>query len=427
METIFARATAAGKAGVAVIRISGPHARLAAERLAGPLPVEGRALRILRNAEREPLDQALCLTFSEGHSFTGECVTELQIHGSPAAVSAVLAALQAMEGLRPAEPGEFTRRALENNRLDLTQVEGLADLIDAETEAQRRQAFRVFAGALGQKASGWRRILIEVAALAAAAIDFSDEDVPADLSRDIALRLEKIRSELDREQRGIGAAERLRDGFEVAILGAPNAGKSTLLNAISGRQAAITSHLPGTTRDIIEVRLDIAGLPVTMLDTAGLRAAVDEIEKLGVDLALRRAETADLRIWLLDPGESVGSAWKDGDIVLRAKADINPGPGPGVSGKTAEGVPELIVMIADKLHQRTANASIATRDRHRRAIARALFHLDQALEALPYLQDNPEFVAEETNLAIRAIDSIVGRVDVEDILSEVFARFCIGK
>jgi tRNA modification GTPase len=427
MDTIYARASAAGKAGVAVIRISGPHAHEAAETLAGPLPPQGRALRLLRDAAGDPLDQALCLTFAPGHSFTGEGVAELQTHGSPAVVAAVLRELSAIPGLRAADPGEFTRRAMENGRLDLDQVEGLADLIDAETEAQRRQALRAFSGALGARAAIWRETLLRVAALIAASIDFADEEIPAGLDARIAEDLTALRDDLSDEARGVGAAERIREGFEVAILGAPNAGKSTLLNALAGRDAAITSPIPGTTRDVIELRLDLDGLPVTLLDTAGLRATDDPVERIGVDRAIARARAADLRIWLLAPGESPGQAWAEGDLLLRAKADIAPGPGPGISGLTGEGIAELVAALTAILRERTAAAGIATRERHRRAILRAISHLDQALSALPALLHHPEIVAEETNLAIRAIDSIVGRVDVDDILAEVFARFCIGK
>jgi tRNA modification GTPase len=288
-------------------------------------------------------------------------------------------------------------------------------------------ALRVFSGALGRKAALWRAGLLQVAALIAATIDFADEEIPDDLGSELASRLAELRGDLADEGRGAEIAERIREGFEVAILGAPNAGKSTLLNRLAGRDAAITSDRPGTTRDIIEVRMDLAGLPVTLLDTAGLRETEDEVERIGVDRAITRAGAADLRIWLLGPGEGPGPGWRDGDLVLRAKADINPGPGPGISGQTGEGVAALVAAMTRILRQRSASAGIATHERHRRAILKALLHLDQAVAALPNLMEHPEIVAEEVNLAIRAIDSIVGRLDVEDILSEIFARFCIGK
>lgn len=427
MDTIFALATAPGRAGVAVIRISGPDARAAAEQLAGALPVAGRGVRLLRDPNGEVVDEALCLTFAPGHSFTGEEVVELQAHGSPAVVSRLLALLGRIPGLRMAEPGEFTRRAFENGRLDLAQVEGLADLIDAETEAQRRQAMRVFSGALGARAEDWRIRLIRAAALVAATIDFADEEVPVDVAPEVADLLGRVRADLERESAGVIVAERIRDGFEVAILGVPNAGKSTLLNALAGREAAITSDRAGTTRDVIEVRLDLRGLPVTLLDTAGLRETEDEVERIGVARALARAKAADLRVWLLMPGEQPGDVWQDGDIVLRAKADVYPGDGPGVSGRTGEGVDALVAAIADTLEHRTASVGIAMRERHRRAMERAVIHLSRAVETLAHIVQHPEIVAEEVNLAIRDIDSIVGRIDVEDILGEIFSRFCIGK
>lgn len=443
MDTIFALASAPGKAGVAVIRISGPAAHAAAGTLAGPLPVHGRRLCALRDPAGGLIDEALCLTFAQGRSFTGEATAELHCHGSPAVVAALHRVLGAIPGLRPAEPGEFTRRAMENGRLDLAQVEGLADLIEAETEAQRRQALRVFSGALGAKAAAWRERLVQASALIAAGIDFADEDIDTDTGAQVADLLTSVITDLRHEAAGVHAAERIRDGFEVAILGAPNTGKSTLLNALAGREAAITADLPGTTRDIIEVRLDLGGLPVTLLDTAGLRETADPVERIGVDRARSRAARADLRIWLLGPGDVPGDSPGDapgdwmadgppeghvaGDIVLRGRADINPGPGPGISGLTGEGIPALIAALTDRLGRQAASAGVALRERHRLAMQKAAEHLDQALAALPLIATRPEIVAEEVNLAIRAIDSIVGRVDVEDILGEIFARFCIGK
>ena len=271
MNTIFSLATAHGKAGVAIIRISGADAFSGVSKLVGSLQYEkSMALRAVRTPEGDLLDQALVLTFVAGASFTGEDVVELQLHGSPAITQAVLRQLSLLEGFVAAEAGEFTRRALENGCLDLTQVEGLSDLIEAETEAQRIQAIRVFDGALGAKADVWRQRLIRAVSLVEATIDFADEDVPTDVMPEVKELLEAVRKELSLEAAGVEIAERVRDGFEVAIVGAPNVGKSTLLNAIAGRDAAITSEYAGTTRDIIEVKIDLGGLPVTFLDTAGL-------------------------------------------------------------------------------------------------------------------------------------------------------------
>ncbi|MCX7301719.1 MAG: tRNA uridine-5-carboxymethylaminomethyl(34) synthesis GTPase MnmE [Rhodobacterales bacterium] len=426
MDTIFALASAAGRAGVSVIRVSGPDANAAAAALAGSLPENGRALRRL-TVDGEVIDQALVMTFAEGHSFTGESVVEFHVHGSPAVIAAVQRFLGAQSGLRPALAGEFTRRALENGRLDLAQVEGLADLIDAETEIQRKQAMRVFSGALGLKAEQWRGQLIRAAALIAATIDFADEDVPVDVGPEVLDILERITGELRKDADGVRVAERIREGFEVAILGAPNVGKSTLLNALAGREAAITSEHAGTTRDVIEVRLDIDGLPVTLLDTAGLRETEDEVERIGIERGLDRAAVADLRIWLRESEPVPADGYVEGDIVLWAKGDLLPSGCPSVSGLTGAGIEQLLSAISTALRGRTATVGIAIRERHRLAMMRAVTHLEQAIILMLTMAQHTEIVAEEIYQAIRAIDAVVGRVDVEDILGEIFARFCIGK
>jgi tRNA modification GTPase len=289
MDTIYALASARGKAGVAVVRLSGPEAHDAARALCGPLPEPRRtALRVLRWQGRD-LDHALVICFEKCASFTGEASVEFHLHGSQAVVAEVLRVLAEQPGLRLAQAGEFTRRALENGCLDLAQVEGLADLIDAETEAQRVQALRVLSGAIGQKVEAWRRDIIRAAALMEATIDFADEDVPVDVTPEVRGLLDGLLDSIGKEVAGASVAERIREGFEVAIIGAPNAGKSTLLNALAGREAAITSEIAGTTRDVIEVKMDLAGLAVTVLDTAGLRETSDQVEALGVELALLAA------------------------------------------------------------------------------------------------------------------------------------------
>lgn len=423
MDTIYAPATARGKAGVAVVRLSGALAWDAVQGLAGKLPpVRQAGLRHLR-WNGDVLDQALVLLFEHGASFTGEAVAELHLHGSAAVVAAVLRALGEMPGLRLAEPGEFTRRALENGCLDLTQVEGLADLIDAETEAQRKQALRVLSGAVAQRAEGWRVSLVRAAALLEATIDFADEEVPVDVGPEVLALLDRVLGDLRVEAEGVRAAERVRDGFEVAIVGLPNAGKSTLLNALAGRDAAITSEIAGTTRDVIEVRMDLGGLAVTLLDTAGLRESGDAVEALGVARALHRAKAADLRVFLQDiNGLPDGLLPEPEDIVVMGKADF----GGGVSGKTGAGLTELVAQITGILSHRAAAAATITRERHRLAVVSAVGALETAFIEVE-TGERAELAAEQLRLAIRALESLVGRVDVEQVLGEIFASFCIGK
>lgn len=424
MDTIYALASARGKAGVAVLRLSGPAAFFIARELCGTLPEPRRAaLRSLRKSGHI-LDHALVLTFPQGQSFTGEEVVEFHLHGSIAVTQAVLNALSEYPGLRLAEAGEFTRRALENGRLDLTQVEGLADLIDAETEAQRRQAARVLSGAMGEKVEEWRRGLVRAAALIEATIDFADEDVPQDVTPEVRGLLSSVLQSLQQEQAGFRAAERIREGFEVAIVGAPNAGKSTLLNALAGREAAITSEYAGTTRDVIEVRMDIGGLAVTLLDTAGLRKSGDPVEQIGIDRGIARAQSADLRVFLMSDDVISDLIPIDDDIVLSGKADVT---GHGVSGKTGQGVPELLSAISDRLTRRSAGAGLVVRERHRQAVARAIGAMESALHEVEKGASRAEIAAAELRVAIRALESLVGRVDVESLLDEIFSSFCIGK
>jgi tRNA modification GTPase len=424
-DTIFALASARGKAGVAVMRVSGPQAHGALARLCAVPAARQAALRQLV-WQGQVLDEALVLVFDEGASFTGEASVELQVHGSLGVIKALTQALAAI-GLRPAEAGEFTRRALENGRLDLAQVEGLADLIDAETEAQRRQALRVLSGAVGKRAEGWRKDLIRAGALVEATIDFADEDVPVDVTPEVLGLIDGLLTDLRREIAGTSVAERVRDGFEVAILGAPNAGKSTLLNALAGREAAITSEIAGTTRDVIEVRMDLDGLAVTLLDTAGLRETADRVEQIGVTRALERAGAADLRVFLLDhPTETLLMSPRAGDIVVQGKADLRPGPD-AVSGRTGQGLDRLMARISAVLVGKAASAGVMTRERHRLAMIRAVEAMESARHQVQGPGGAAELVALDLRRAARALDVLVGRVDTEDLLDEIFASFCIGK
>ncbi|HKL64663.1 MAG TPA: tRNA uridine-5-carboxymethylaminomethyl(34) synthesis GTPase MnmE [Roseovarius sp.] len=428
METIFALSTAPGKAGIAVIRLSGPAVAAAAVALCGALPGPRQAsLRVLRDGEGARLDEAVILYFPEGASFTGEPVLELQTHGSPAVISALLRLLSTLPGLRPADPGEFTRRALANGRLDLTQVEALADLLESETEAQRRQAMRVFSGSLGEKCVEWRMSLLRALTLLEVTIDFADEEVPVDVFPEVRALLTSAKSGLDTEIAGFVVAERIRSGFEVAILGAPNAGKSTLLNTLAGREAAITSEHAGTTRDVIEVRMDLGGLPVTLLDTAGLRETEDAVESMGIARARARAAAADLRVFLDDGGRDFDDLRQADDISVRAKADLAPGKGDGISGLTGLGVDRLVGRITETLAARAQGGGMAIRARHEAAMRSGSAALDAALRALDGGEATTDIAAEEVHSSVRALDSLVGRIGVETVLGEIFASFCLGK
>ena len=426
MDTIVAQASARGRAGVAVVRVSGPAAWRVCDRLAGVVPAPRVAsLRRLRDAQGATLDQALVLGFEAGRSFTGERVVEFHLHGSVAVVSAVLREILAVDGVRPAEPGEFTRRAFEAGRIDLTEVEGLGDLLEAETEAQRKHAQRIMDGSLGRLVADWRADLLQALAMSEAAIDFADEDLPPETWHLMREPLDSVCSALAREVAGRRAAERVRDGFEVAIVGPVNAGKSTLLNALAGREAAITSAREGTTRDVIEVRMEIGGLAVTLIDTAGLRDTEDEIEQLGISRGVERARGADLRVFLrANPGDPVGEVGAD-DIVLLGKSDL--WPEPGVSGKTGEGIDALIEQIEERLSERASSSSSFSRERHFARLKQALEHLERARQEAATEAAQLEIVSEEIRHAVFLLDELVGRIGVEDVLGRIFSSFCIGK
>lgn len=430
MDTIYALASARGRAGVAIIRVSGPAAFEAARKLTrGALPPERQAVLRKIELDGEILDEGLLLLFGAERSFTGEAVAEFHLHGSIAVTGAVLRAMSTIPGLRPAGPGEFTRRALENGRLDLAQVEALADLIDAETEAQRRQAVRVLSGHIGQRVEAWRGRLLRAAALIEATIDFVDEDVPVDVTPEVRDIATTLLDEMQKEISASAVAERVRQGFEVAIVGAPNAGKSTLLNALAGREAAITSEVAGTTRDVIEVRMDIAGFPVTLLDTAGLRETDDHVEGIGIARAIERAGQADLRIFLLENRADVlPMTPEEGDIILLGKADLwEDADILSVSGKTGQGLDRLVERIGQQLSGRYDGEPLLIRERQRLALMDAAASLKVALAWLSSYDSRVELVAESLRAASRSLDMLIGRIGVEDILGEIFSSFCIGK
>lgn len=427
MDTIFALASAPGKAGISIVRLSGPLAINVAEKLTkSKLKEKQPNLRVIYDSDNHFIDQALILIFSKPYSFTGENVVEFHLHGSSAVVSSVIKLLGNFKGLRSAEAGEFTRCALENGKIDLAQVEGLADLIDAETDAQHKQAARIFNGALGEKTKEWRAKLVKAGALLVATLDFADEEVPEEVTPEVGKLINMVLSDLDKEIIGVQTAERIRSGFEVAIVGAPNLGKSTLLNYLVGRDAAITSNVSGTTRDVIEVKLDLRGLPVTILDTAGIRKSDDKVEEIGISRALERSSLSDLRIVLTEDGEyPVGLKKRDTDIICIAKDDQ--GNRGGVSGKTGAGIDRLKNNIWDILNDKAQYVGIATRERHKSSMVNAKKFLGNAVVSL---RDGPEYydiTAEEIRAATSALDSLIGRIGVEDVLDEVFSSFCLGK
>ena len=427
MDTIFALASAPGKAGISIVRLSGPLAINVAEKLTkSKLKEKQPNLRVIYDSDNHFIDQALIFIFSKPYSFTGENVVEFHLHGSSAVVSSVIKLLGNFKGLRSAEAGEFTRCALENGKIDLAQVEGLADLIDAETDAQHKQAARIFNGALGEKTKEWRAKLVKAGALLVATLDFADEEVPEEVTPEVEKLINMVLSDLDKEIIGVQTAERIRSGFEVAIVGAPNLGKSTLLNYLVGRDAAITSNVSGTTRDVIEVKLDLRGLPVTILDTAGIRKSDDKVEEIGISRALERSSLSDLRIVLTEDGEyPVGLKKRDTDIICIAKDDQ--GNRGGVSGKTGAGIDRLKNIIWDILNNKAQYVGIATRERHKSSMVNAKKFLGNAVVSL---RDGPEYydiTAEEIRAATSALDSLIGRIGVEDVLDEVFSSFCLGK
>lgn len=423
MDTIFALASAQGKSGVAVIRVSGPKAPVCLTLLCGEVPARQASLRTL-SFRGEILDQALVMSFPAPNSFTGEDVVEFHVHGSAAIIQALSRALSGVEDVRLAEPGEFSRRAFENEKMDLTQVEALGDLIEAETEAQRQQAMRVLSGELGRRAQEWRNELIRAVALLTVTIDFVDEEVPTDVGDDVLNLLTSVAAELVRESEKTEVAERVRTGFEVAIIGPPNAGKSTLLNALAGRDAAITSEVAGTTRDVIEVRVDLQGIPVTILDTAGLRVTQDVLEAAGVERAKKRADQADLRVILCEPGMKPVMDARNEDLIRTPKSDLGNGD---FSAVTGEGLNALVSDITEVLSNRVALGSIGIRERHRVAMMNANASLRHALDRLRFSPDMVELIVEDVQQAIFSLESLIGFIGVEDILDDVFRNFCIGK
>jgi tRNA modification GTPase len=429
-DSIFALSSAPGRAGVAVVRLSGPGVGDAVRALGGALPAPRQAvLRRLAFGGTE-IDRGLLLWFPAPASFTGEDVAELHVHGGRAIREALFAALAAL-GLRPAEPGEFSRRAVENGKLDLTAAEGIADLVDAETPAQLRQALRQHDGALADLYEGWRARLIAALGRAEAAIDFSDDGVGDAEFAGARAAAQEIYQEIQAHMDDAGRGESLREGLRLTILGPPNAGKSSLINALARRDVAIVSDTPGTTRDVVEARLDLGGYLLAVADTAGVRETGDAIEAEGVRRALSHA-AGGMTLLLLDgsaanPRAGLPADLPAPDLVVWNKADLAPHEGISISLKTSEGLSALLKLLQQKVQQRLEakdETPVLTRPRHRHALREALAALQHGLDAP---QDHPELLAEDLRLAMRAIGRITGRVDVEELLDFVFRDFCIGK
>lgn len=430
-DIIFALASAKGRAGVSVIRVSGKNSIFSIEKLLkNTLPVDNKCLRKIYDADDNIIDEVLILTFKEKASFTGDETVEIHCHGSTAVVTYILQTLSNIKNFRIADPGEFTRRALENGNLDLTQVEGLADLIESETEAQRRLAIRSMDGALSSKVQEWRKDLIRAVSLIEATIDFADEDIPTDVTPEVLGLINKTQSDIKSEIKGSFAAERIREGFEIAIVGPPNIGKSTLLNALAGRDAAITSDMAGTTRDVIEVKMDISGFAVTLLDTAGIRETTDKIEQIGVDRAKLRAKNADLRLFITHSGEpnDLKLNPEENDIVVIGKSDLlNKSDILAISGKSGEGLDSLLKEISEKLSRLSIGAQTATRERHRISMIKAQRFLDAGKLLIEDNLELSELASSEFHQGIQTLSSLIGSVGVEDLLDEIFSSFCLGK
>ena len=419
-----------------MLRLSGPDARRAVTLLAGGLPPPrvAQRRRLVDPQSGDPLDEGLILWFPGPRSATGEDVAELHLHGSRAVLAAVMQVLSRL-GLRLAEPGEFTRRAFLNGKLDLLQAEAIADLAAAETEAQRRQALRQLGGELGDVYRGWRDRLTRILAHLEAAIDFPDEDLPPEIEDRILGDTEGLVAEIERHLADGHRGERLRDGIDVAIVGPPNAGKSSLLNRIARRDVAITSPVPGTTRDVIEVAIDLGGYPVVLADTAGLRDSADAIEQEGKRRAMQRAEQAEIRLFVFDtahPADAAGaSTWAGADTILVAnkidlvpvaETDLSP-PALPVSALTGEGIDRLLTMLGERVAQTyRIEAPVLTRARHGQALEEAAASLRRSFSAAL-----PELRAEDLRLALRSLGRITGAVNVEDLLDVIFRDFCIGK
>ncbi len=427
-DTIFALSSAPGRAGVAVVRISGPQAVVILDKITKSALPDPRVL-VVREliADAELIDKAMVVWFQEGRSFTSELVVELHLHGGRATVASILNLLSDFENTRAAAPGEFTRRALENGRMDLVSVEALADLIDAETDEQRKQALNLMNGAGGREARKWRQDLVRALALLEASIDFADEDdAPEDVSDEVAEIVSDLRAQMMEAIEGSKAAARVRDGFRIALVGAPNAGKSTLMNALARRDASIISPIAGTTRDIIEVAADFGGYPVILLDTAGLRETTDLVESIGVERALKAAKEADIRLFLGTedaPWIEATDLFVEGDIRVWTKSDLYKAPsGLPLSAISGDGLIDLISAVMEKIGSAERGNAVFARQRQVACLARCVDQLEFCVGVM-----EPELRVEHLRSGVDAMNELFGDASANEILGEIFSTFCIGK
>ncbi len=427
-DTIFALSSAPGRAGVAVIRLTGSQALETLEIITkSPLPPARKMVVRSIWSSTQILDEAMVVWFEAGSSFTSEQMAELHTHGGRATVSGVLDLLSRAPGLRCAEPGEFTRRAMESGRMDLVEVEALADLIDAETEEQRKQALSLMVGDGHAKAKEWRTMFLQALALLEASIDFADEeDAPEDVSSTVSELLDVLTAELGVAVTGSRAAATVRDGFRIALVGAPNVGKSTLMNVLANRQAAITSPIAGTTRDIIEVHCDFRGFPVILQDMAGIRESNDPVEMIGVSWAMEAAASADLRLFLESgdaPSLDRSELERPGDIIVSTKSDLFSGPtGLALSAKTGSGIDDLVKLIVSRISEGKSASTVFARERQIECLRVALAHVETCKDL-----DEPELVAENLRSGIVAMNHLFGEIGNEEVFGEIFSKFCIGK
>ena len=432
--TIFALSTVPGISAIAIVRLSGPNSFKAAGFLCGvnqPVISEMRRtyLRKIYSDEGKLLDEALVVFFEANKSFTGERMVELHLHGSQAVIQTVLSSLSKLKYMRAAEAGEFTKQALENNRLNIFEAEGLSDLLIAETEAQQQQALNIYTGIMSDSVSKWKSLVIKMLSLVESAIDFSDEVEIESVANLLKTDLQTIESFLVDERDGFKAAEAIRHGFEVAFVGSTNVGKSTLLNCLARRNVAITSEISGTTRDIIELRFNLNGLPVIFLDMAGLRLTKDNVEKIGIANSIDRANKSDIRIFLVDDIEEIksfGVLRKHSDIILRPKGDL-PGREPSISGKTGKGVDLLLKALTETLKNKANEAGSITTLRHLEKVESSLTSIKVVKNQIESECQEIEIIAEELRNILRSFDGLLGLVDTEEVLGEIFANFCIGK